>query len=310
MNIKKLALFVVIIACTAGRVSALMPGYVSARAVGMGEAFSSIATENSALFYNPACLGDLERREISGLFSRDYFETSYSFISYGQSLRRTGGLALGMTRTSNEFERTDAWGNSRGDAQITSDVYMVGLGYYKNLPVSFGITSKFIRETIDNYSVSGFAFDVGSYVEVTPLRVGLVVQNAAGGKLSGTSVYDGSGVKEDIPQLIRFSVSLNAQKDIERATDPDGSPAEPLNLKYSIVADFIIPFDKPDKFELSPGAELWINRTIALRTGLREMKDYTAGLSFEFGSIRLDYGFIFSKELENMHLISTSIYLN
>jgi len=288
---------------------AVMPFYTGARAEGMGEAFTSISDESSGLFYNPAGLSDMEKKEVSALCWKDYFGTGYSNLSLGMPAGKWGGLAAGWSRTSNTFEKTDAWGNTAGNADISSDVFMLGAGYYKGLPLSLGFTAKFITEKIDTYSASGWALDAGALIDAKPLRIGVTLQNAVSGGLNGTSLAGGS-VSEKIPSTLRVGLSMTNNKTCGMDFCPPGSAdkAEKLKLEYTFAADLAVPTDDLGSYALSPGAELWFNDTIAVRAGYRELRDYTCGLSVKLSFFRLDYAFIISKELENSNIFSLSMF--
>ena len=292
------------LACAA-QAFAVMPYYTGVRAEGMGGAFTSVADDNSALYYNPAGLAGLEKQEAAAMYWKDYFDTGYYSLSYGRPVNDFGGLAFGWARTANSFERADAWGNASGTADVTGDVFMLGAGYYKNLPVSVGVTAKFITEKIDTFSASGWALDAGSFVEVKPLRLGIVLQNAVSGGLKGESLAGGTA-SEDLPSTLRFGVSCAGGADY-RALNPDIN-SEKISLSYLVAADIVVPVSNPGNYKLSPGAEIWLNDTVAFRAGYKESADFTTGFSLKFSGLRIDYSFIASKELENSSLFSTSIF--
>jgi len=297
---------ITLISCSAW---AVMPYYTGARAEGMGEAFTSISDENSGLLYNPAGLSDMDKKEVSAMYWQDYFGTGYSFLSYGVPLDKWGAVSAGWSKTSNSFEKTDAFGNQLGNADVSSDVFMLGAGYYKNLPLSLGVTAKFINEKIDNFSVSGWAIDVGSLIEIKPIRVGITFQNAISGGLNGNSLAGGA-VSEKIPSTLRFGISMANSNICRMGVCPPGAEekVEKLSLRYTIATDIIIPTDIPENYTISPGAEIWFNDTIAARLGCRDLKDFTCGLSLKLGVFRLDYALILSKELENSNIFSTSLF--
>jgi hypothetical protein len=302
------AVLISYITCTA--VWAVMPYYVSARAEGMGEAFTSLSCENSGLFYNPAGLAAEEKKEVSAMLWNDYFGTGYSFLSCGSPCGSWGGVSAGWARTSNTFEQTDSWGNVVGQADISNDIYMIGAGYKKGLPVSLGLTAKFITEKIGSFSVSGWALDMGSFVEVKSFRFGILLQNAVSGGLNGNSLYSGGSVSENIPAAARLGLSYTSGNSI--SLDPAGT-AEcakngKLNIKFTIATDVDVPADNPGNYTFSPGAEIWFDDYVAVRAGYRELKDYTTGFSLKIGFLRLDYAFIISKELENSNIFSTSLF--
>lgn len=86
----------------------------------------------------------------------------------------------------------------------------------------------------------------------------------------------------------------------------DGAIHEPVRLRGTLAGDLRLPADKNDPAVFSPGAELWVNNTVAFRAGMREARDYTTGISLNVAGVRFDYAFLFSRSLENTHVFSTS----
>jgi hypothetical protein len=152
--------------------------------------------------------------------------------------------------------------------------------------------------------------DAGSFVEFRPLRIGIVFQNAVSGGLTGNSIAGGT-VNEKLPSTIRLGLSLS--NSVNCKIRPAGemktcSSADKLNLRYTIAADLAVPVNTAGTYTVSPGAELWLNDAIAVRLGYKDSTDFTAGLSLKYCSLRLDYAFIMSKELENSNLFSVSMF--
>lgn len=289
---------------------AVLPYYTGARAEGMGGAYTSVSDDNSALFYNPAGLANTEKKEISAMYWQDYFGTGYSSLAFGLPEEKWGAIAAGWSRTSNTFEKTDAQGNVLGQADISNDIFMAGAGYRGRLPVSLGLTAKFITEKIDTYSAAGWSVDAGSYAQVKKFRIGIILENAVSGGLVGNSLAGGT-VNEKLPSTLRLGLSYSNGLDCDMqpaACKNNGDNDKKLNLRYTFAADLAVPMDTSDSYTVSPGAELWLGNTLAIRAGFKEMRDYTAGLSLRFCSLRLDYAFIISKELENSNLFSVSMF--
>jgi hypothetical protein len=307
---KKQFVALTVIAFLSCPVWAVLPYYTGARAEGMGEAYTAVSDDNSALFYNPAGLANTEKKEISVMYWQDYFGTGYSSLAFGLPEESWGGMAAGWSNTANTFEKTDAWGNALGQSNASNDIFMLGAGYRGRLPVSLGLTAKYITENIDAYSAAGWALDAGSFIAVKKFRIGLVLENAVSGGLIGNSVAGGT-VNEKLPSTLRLGFSYS------NGIDCDMRPAacrniagndKKLNLRYTFAADLSVPMDTADSYTVSPGAELWIDNTVAVRAGFKEMRDYTVGLSLKLCSLRLDYAFIISQQLENSNLFSVSMF--
>src|SRR5215831_18795257 len=68
---------------------------VGARAVGMGETFVAVANDPSAIFWNPAGLASLQRRELAISYVQWPADVNYNHLTMIMPSRRLGGsLAL------------------------------------------------------------------------------------------------------------------------------------------------------------------------------------------------------------------------
>lgn len=272
-----------------------MPFYAGARSMGMGGAGTALGFESSAVYWNPALLGDMGESDLTGSFSRDAFDTAYSFAAFGQPVRDFGGIAAGWAHTENVFERTDDWGRSFGSDNVSANAFMLGAGYYRDLPVSFGATVKYIDESIGSFNVSGMGVDGGMLFDIQPIRFALVWENLLSTGFSGTSIT-GSAVSETMPSNLRLGGALYGQN------------AGDTGFRYTIAADVLVPLDGLREVAVSPGVEGWLGQSIGLRAGMREMRDGTVGLSLRAGGMRLDYALILSGTIENNHIFSTSFF--
>ncbi|MBN2103096.1 hypothetical protein JW835_03550 [bacterium] len=64
----------------AGQPGAFLRYGVGARAMGMGRAFVAIADDASAVYWNPSCMLEAERAELSSMYSNLYYDSRYAYI--------------------------------------------------------------------------------------------------------------------------------------------------------------------------------------------------------------------------------------
>ena len=59
---------------------------VGARAIGMGEAYGGLADEVNAIYWNPAGLVNVQRRELSFMHAAWFASINYEYVAYAQKL--------------------------------------------------------------------------------------------------------------------------------------------------------------------------------------------------------------------------------
>ncbi|MCS7258583.1 MAG: PorV/PorQ family protein, partial [candidate division WOR-3 bacterium] len=120
-----------------------------ARPTSLAGAFSAIADDATAPYYNPAGLGFMEKRYatimhspwLPGLYPGMYYE----YLGYAQPLKAQGTLALSaIYLTTGKTEVTDATGQIIGE-YTTFDIALSGSYGFKLYPnLSIGTSAKFI----------------------------------------------------------------------------------------------------------------------------------------------------------------------
>ena len=131
----------------AGQAGAYLKMGVGARALGMGSAFTAVANDSTAAFWNPAGLAKLKRSEGSFMHANLTLDREYNFFNYAHVLndKKTGEskgvVALSHIRFGVDGipeTRVDDLGNPLTDANGYIKIY----GIFKvtvNFYVSIGI---------------------------------------------------------------------------------------------------------------------------------------------------------------------------
>lgn len=177
---------------------------VGARAVGMGNAYSAVANDVTALHWNPAALSRLRQKEISVMHAELFADTRYDFVGYGMPLgagqyvnsRRSDGgfdpMAANnpLSKTSNwamgvsavylshgSLEGRDEAGAKTGDFAANDFAFHMGFSRKVSERSHFGMTMKTIRQAIDSQSATGVAGDLGFVTRLPRLAMGVSVLN-------------------------------------------------------------------------------------------------------------------------------------
>ncbi len=140
---------------------------IGPRANAMGGAFTSLANDASALYWNPAGAANMTDYEAMFTYTSLFKDLDIN-LNYAAIVIPAGSLGnFGVGITALDY----------GDMNVTTELYPEGTGekfsassyafalsYARNITESFtaGITIKYIREKIFNSSADGFAFDIGT----------------------------------------------------------------------------------------------------------------------------------------------------
>lgn len=263
---------------------------VSARAVGMGWTFVGVADDSSALFWNPAGLGDLNNVEValhhSSWLAGIIQETAVAALPMGS----LGGLGVSFNYVNyGVIPGYDSTGAPIAD--YTPNRYGFDLGWGKEIVKGFsaGAGLKGSIQTIADTSYSNLSVDLGVLWNPTkPLRFGLAYTNL-GTQVAGydqaTALRLGGSYQFD------FSGNNHLLLALSGACEPGG-----VNRLQAGVEDVMFSF-------------------LALRVGyqanladnqIRDLTGLTAGIGVMFEGLALDYAYLPYGDLDTAHRISLS----
>jgi hypothetical protein len=258
---------------------------VGARAIGMGEAYVAQADDVSSLYWNPAGLALMQERQASFMYSPMIQDMKYQNINVGIPL---DNAAVGGSLSYLSYGSIPGYNGSgapTGDQSAYSAVGTVGAAWLGS-QWSAGLNIKGIQEKLADEKANGFAFDLGGdLIYPKPvmggtLRLGAVVQNLGGG-------IEFLSQKDPLPT--QWKVGLAAVQMMDKRLN--------LSLDYG----------KPKDVDavVSGGAEYWLNRYIALRTGYVNNhavgSGIRAGLGLRIKGISFDYAYAGFGELGMSH---------
>ena len=153
---------------------------VGARALGMGGAYTALADDANALYWNPAGLSKLEKREFTASHAEMFVSTRLDFLAYAHPTSQ-GTFAAGLTYLSQgKIEGRDGLGRPMAgyDASDTA----LSLGYARKLEAAdLGATFKYLRSHIGSSEAQGVAVDVGTKRAFGRVSVGAALRNLGPG---------------------------------------------------------------------------------------------------------------------------------
>ena len=137
---------------------------VGSRAVGMGGAFTSIANDASAMYWNPAGLGFHKVKEVFVNHSNWIADISLDYFGLSFHLLNNKYFGLNITSVTMDDMEVTRYGNENTGETFSAANYAVGATYSLNLTdrFSIGFNGKYIQENIANNRAAGFALDIGT----------------------------------------------------------------------------------------------------------------------------------------------------
>lgn len=156
-----------------------------ARGAALGGAFAALATDITALYYNPGGLAQLARPGVMVTSNSYVADTRYSWAGIGFPMAggvRAIGISIGSFGFGDQpiYTVTDPEGN--GQNYSVRQTFISGT-YSQNFSDRFsaGVSLKFISDRLGSAKASGFAVDFGTNfhasVGARPIRASFVIQN-------------------------------------------------------------------------------------------------------------------------------------
>lgn len=271
---------------------------VGARSTAMGGAFVGLSDDETALFFNPGGLVQIETRRFFTTYNNYIVDIQSGFLGYVHPYNENTRLGISVCYFNyGTFDRTDNEGTNLGTFGASDFALAFSVGKTLTPQLNLGATGKFIYEKLEDYSSDALAFDVGVMYLFRDgrTRIGGVGQNI-GVQLKGAT----ESHKDPLPTSVKLGISHQMRE-----------------LPLTIVLDAAKPLDNDIFFSL--GGELTALKPLYLRLGWSSFgknyktdsdKDNLAGFSTGFGVTwkvyRFDYAFSSYADLGGVHKISIS----
>jgi hypothetical protein len=297
---------------------------VGPRAIGMGGAFTSVADDINAMYWNPAGLSRMYSREAYFNHVDWIMDVNLDYAAFAMDLTGLGTLgAFVNVMSMGEMEvRTLQQPEGTGEL-FNAGAFTLGLSFARNLTEEFsiGINAKYISEYIWNETANGFAIDIGTLYTIPFLNkfsIGASISNFGSKmRMEGRDIIQttivGSGEgniintdlqldKFELPLIFRFGISVDAIQEAEH--------------RLTIAADAIHPNDNTES--INTGLEYTWNEIVFIRGGYKSLfeADGEQGLTFGVGlnyrilesvKIKIDYAYQDFGRLQNVQYFSLGL---
>lgn len=297
-----------------------------ARASAMGEAFVGTANDLTSLYWNPAGLSWLSGAHVHFGYTKWLADLQHNFAAASLDLGSFGtvGLSLITLRAPDQEITTVEEPEGTGEFFSYQDIAL-GVSYSRKLTdrFSFGLTAKYVSESIYRINASAVAFDIGTIYQIpgTSLRIGMSLTNF-GTKMQFTG--------DNLERQIDVDPATTGETDRATAFLKTEQWDLPLNFKIALAYDFqfaddlrltldadaVNPNDNNEHANI--GGELGYKEYLFLRAGFKGINidqteggvSYGGGVDVSLGSnVRavVDYAFSDIGRLKGVHRVGVGL---
>ncbi|MEW6620198.1 MAG: PorV/PorQ family protein [bacterium] len=275
---------------------------VGARPQALGGAYTALADDVTSIYWNPAGLARINQPEFNFMHNEWFEGINYEFVGVAYPVEdltfATSVTYLYMDEIKEILRDTQGYGNGRyweTGKLFTAENMALSLAFAQAIEENLfmGVNFKYIYETIEDTSASGFAVDLGILTKPSnKLGLGFVICNV-GPKMKF--------IKDE------FALPLTYR----------------AGISYQLGRNFNISFDikkiKDEKIDFCAGIESWFGEWLALRFSGKTNSDnklgkfkglstgMSAGCGFKLGnSVLVDYAYAPYGDLGDTHKLSIS----
>jgi hypothetical protein len=287
---------------------------VGAKALGLGGAFTALADDGTAFYWNPSGVSLVENKTLSGMYSSQYGPigsplANYYFVGWTMPVN-TLGLSVNwirfavsdipryddltiFTSLKQRYDQVkkatiDETFSDAEDAFIFSlarnNKVNFNLGWsYFDIPVEIpvGVNFKLISQSLDNQSASGIGFDAGAMLKFNLKDFFFsndwpaISIGATMKDIGGTRMtWSQTGRPQEIPQSFSYGFAII-------------QPIKWFDTKLTISGDYTDRYGGENRL----GVELEYRRQFNFRLGMNQ-RSLTVGAGVDFNFFHVDYAYL------------------
>jgi len=288
---------------------------VGSRALAMAGAYTAVANDVTAGYWNPAGLTEAKGFQLQFMHSKQFsasIQHNYLAVSNPMDENSVIGVSLLYLTVNGIKDSRDAYDfeeqkvdPSKIKRFNTGDyTFLISYSRAHNKSLSYGLNVKAIYRDYHVESALGLGFDAGlKYYLSDSFALGLMLND-----ITTTTMVWSTGEKEMVTPSMRLGLSYLFT-----------IPAFKLSLQPA--ADFNILFENRDfasQLKLGPvsldsffGIEIAYDGVLALRAGMDDLNRFNTGIGMSIPKITFDYSFTaYQSELGDIHRISFHVQLD
>ncbi len=290
-----------------------------ARGLGMGGTFVAVTNDVTSLYWNPAGLAQSEQNQVSVTHTNYVVDIQHEFLAASYHLTSYDAVGISFTSLHTDDMPVTTETQPFGTGQYFSfgDI-AIGATYSRKMTdqFSFGVTLRYVEETLDVLKMRGLVADLGTYywTGLGTSRFAVVVSNFGGDVSPKGTVTQYSG--QDISSFQSFSPPTRFK--IGFAIEP----VELTDQRLTTSIELNHPNDNAENVHL--GAEYAYQERLFLRGGVKRTigesllgEDQTGSSDFTLGMgvvmpvggnhISVDYAFANFNGLGSIHMFSVGV---
>ena len=249
----------------------------SARAAGMGDAYTAVANDIDAIAFNPAGLSSITKFAYGFGYTKWFADMAfYSGAAAYKTRVGTVGVSF-MNYDVGDMEVRTIFSPLGTGEKVKGGASAIGFAYAWKATdkLGLGLRATYVQETLHNDSMTSMVFDVGThfYTGFRSSRLALSMRNFG----PDTKVLSAEQ---------KFLMPMTF--DIGAAMEVYGEIGDPASLTVSFESSYPVDYEQRWHF----GGELWLANTFALRAGYKlnyDAESYSlgAGVKGTFGGRKL-----------------------
>jgi len=249
----------------------IVPG---ARPSGMANSFTGVFKDLNSVYFNPAGLAWIDRRELSLAHCDLFMNEKYDFASFGLPFRRIVSAFTISRLDHGGFQSRDENGRISGSFNASDTLIGISFARFIGYNSAIGAGIKFLSSEIAEYNARTFAFDLGFLQRINglPVSFGFSIRNIG----NGMKFID---ERENLPLSINAGLSFRPFSFMDLT----------LDIKHLV-------YDK--ETYLSIGTEYNLFGGLFLRGGYSTgifssgsdlFKNFSGGIGLNLSNIQIDY---------------------